>query len=129
MDKKYITLFKNLAQATAVSAETVMEYDQQKNDDKGYETARVMRDDFQDLMGRVDVTEYVMSKADAAKFLVGAMVTANQIQDRITNLKNALAGYQTDIIPKLNEVLGAENDEKAASIAEEKFQIKEETNN
>ena len=106
-----------------------MEYDQQKNDDKGYETARVMRDDFQELMGRVDVTEYVMSKADAAKFLVGAMVMANQLQDRITNLKNALAGYQTDIIPKLNEVLGAENDEKAASIAEEKFQIKEETNN
>lgn len=129
MNKKYITLFKNLAQATAVSAETVMEYDQQKNDDKGYETARVMRDDFQDLMGRIDVTEYVMSKADAAKFLVGAMVMANQLQDRIANLKNALAGYQTDIIPKLNEVLGAESDEKAASIAEEKFQIKEETNN
>ena len=33
MDKRYIELFKDLAQATAVSAEQVMEYDQKKGDE------------------------------------------------------------------------------------------------
>ena len=30
MDNKYITLFKDLAQATAASAEAVMDYDREK---------------------------------------------------------------------------------------------------
>ena len=46
MDKKYVTLFKELAQAMAVSAEMVMEYDREKGDDKGLETATIMRNDF-----------------------------------------------------------------------------------
>ena len=125
MDKKYITLFKDLAQATASSAETVMDYDREKNDQKGLETAQIMRDDFQDLFARIDVTEYVLSKADAAKLLVGAMIQTNQLQDRINNLKKAMVGYQTDTIPKLQAVVAAKNDEEAAKIAEENFIIKE----
>jgi len=46
MHKKYITLFKDLAQATAASAETVMEYDKEKKDEKGLITATTMRNDF-----------------------------------------------------------------------------------
>lgn len=124
MDNKYITLFKDLAQATASTAETVMEYDRQKNDEKGLETATIMRDDYQNLADKIATTEdYILDKADAAKMLVAAMIQVNQVQDRINNLKKAMTGYQTDVIPKLQEVVDAENDEAASKLANEKFII------
>ena len=46
MDKRYVTLFKELAQATAASAETVMDYDREKGDENGLKTATIMRDDY-----------------------------------------------------------------------------------
>lgn len=127
MDKKYITLFKDLAQATASSAETVMDYDREKNDQKGLETAQIMRDDFQDLANRIDTTEYIITKSDAAKLLVGAMIITNQLQDRINGLKKAMTGYQTDVIPKLQEIVdNANTDEEANELANKKFIIEEE---
>ena len=124
MDKKYVTLFKELAQATAASAETVMDYDKEKGDEKGFETARIMRDDFQDLVSRIDVTEYVMSKADAAKLLVGTIIMANQLNDRMEAYKKAMTGYQTDVIPKLQEIVdNAADDADAAEMANKKFII------
>ena len=127
MDKRYVTLFKELAQATAASAETVMDYDREKGDENGLKTATIMRDDFQDLVSRIDVTEYVLSKSDAAKLLIAATVMANQLQGRINNMKNALAGYQTDVLPKLQDIIdNAKDDDEAKSMAEEKFIIKEE---
>ena len=125
MDKRYVELFKDLAKATAVSAEQVMDYDRQKGDNEGLATATTMRDDFQELADRINDTDYVITKADAAKLLVGSMIIANQIKDKIESLQKGLAGYQTDLIPKLEEVLGAETEEKAQKIAEEKFSIKE----
>ena len=127
MDNKYITLFKDLAQATASTAETVMEYDRQKNDEKGLETATIMRDDYQNLADKIATTkDYVLDKADAAKMLVAAMIQVNQVQDRINNLKKAMTGYQTDVIPKLQEVVDAEDDEAASKLANEKFIIENE---
>ena len=46
MDKRYVELFKELAKATAVSAEQVMDYDRAKNDEEGLKTAQTMRDDY-----------------------------------------------------------------------------------
>lgn len=128
MDKRYITLFKDLAQATAASAEAVMDYDREKGDEKGLETATTMRDDFQTLTDRISEggEAYNMNKSDAARLLVGTMIQVNQLQDRINNLKKAMTGYQTDVIPKLQEIVDAENDEAASKIADEKFIIKEE---
>ena len=128
MDKRYVTLFKDLAQATAASAEAVMDYDREKGDEKGLETATTMRDDFQTLTDRISESgeAYNMNKSDAARLLVGAMIQVNQLQDRINNLKKAMTGYQTDVIPKLQEIVDAENDEAASKIADEKFIIKEE---
>ena len=123
MDKKYITLFKDLAQATAASAEQVMDYDRTKNDEKGLEAATIMRDDFQDLANRIGVENYTINKTDAARLLVGTMIQTNQLQDRIEVLKKALAGYQTDVIPKLQELVDAENNETVIKLAEEKFII------
>ena len=128
MDKRYVTLFKDLAQATAASAEAVMDYDREKGDEKGLETATTMRDDFQALTDRINENgeTYNINKSDAARLLVGAMIQVNQLQDRINNLKKAMTGYQTDVIPKLQEIVDAENDEAASKIANEKFIIKEE---
>lgn len=128
MNKQYVTLFKDLAQATAASAEAVMDYDREKGDEKGLATATTMRDDFQTLTDRINASgeAYNMNKSDAARLLVGAMIQVNQLQDRINNLKKAMTGYQTDVIPKLQEIVDAENDEAASKIANEKFIIKEE---
>ena len=126
MDKRYITLFRDLAQATAVSAEQVMDYDKEKGDEKGLETATVMRDDYQNLTDSIkDASDdYVPTKAEVARLLVGAMIQANQLEGRINNLRKALSGYQTDVIPKLQDVLdNASDDESAAKLANEKFVI------
>ena len=124
MDKKYITLFKSLAQASAASAEQVMEYDRSQNDEKGLETATIMRDDYQDLADRLD-DNYVITKNDAAKLLVAAMIEINQLQDRITALKKAMAGYQTDLIPKLQSLVEADENDNIATLADEKFIIED----
>ena len=128
MDKRYATLFKDLAQATAVSAEAVMDYDREKGDDKGLATATIMRDDYQALSESIDnlKQDYELNKSDAARLLVAAMIQVNQLQNRIDNLKKAMAGYQSDVIPKLQEIVDAENDETASKLANEKFVIKEE---
>ena len=123
MDKHYIDLFKELTRATAVSAEQVMDYDHEKEDEKGFETAKIMRDDYEALYDRLN-DEYSLTKSDAAKLLVGIMIQLNHIQDRIAALRKAVTGYQTDVIPKLQDIVdNAESDEEAAKIANEKFVI------
>ena len=127
MNKKYVELFRDLAQAIAVTAEQVMEYDRSKEDEKGLETATLMRDDYQALHDRIEEAgdNYTLTKSDAAKLLVGAMIQTNQLQDRMNNLKKAMAGYQSDVIPKLQEMVDAENDEVVATLANEKFIIED----
>ncbi len=128
MNKKYITLFKELAQATAASAEMVMDYDRQKDDAKGLEAATVLRDDFQNLKEALEVEGYKLSKIDAARLLVAAMIQVNQLSDKIANLKTAMAGFQDDVVPKLQSIVDASSDEEAAQLADEKFVIVTETN-
>lgn len=124
MDKRYVELFKELAKATAVSAEQVMDYDRVKNDEEGLKTAQTMRDDYNALHDKIsDGSE--LDKADFAKLLVGAMIIVNQIQDRLATLQKAMSGYQTDLIPKLNEIIEAETEDEVKKLAIEKFSIKE----
>ena len=59
--------------------------------------------------------EYVVNRTDAIKFLVGAMIMVNQLTDRIANLRQAVAGYQTDLIPKLQNIIDNTTDDIAAS--------------
>ena len=103
MDKKYIELFRELARTTAVSAEQVMDYDKANDDEKGFDTAKTMRDDFEALYDRLD-ENYQMNKADAAKLLVGVMIQLNQVQDKINAFRKAVTGYQSDVIPKLQNI-------------------------
>ena len=102
-----------------------MEYDREKGDEKGLETATMMRDDYQALAEKI-VEDYKPNKNDIAKLLVGAMIQVNQIQDRINNLKQAMTGYQTDVIPKWQSIVDiATNDEEAAKMADEEFIIED----
>ena len=128
MHDKYIELFKELAKSTAVSAEQVMDYDKSKNDDQGFKTAQVLRDDFNNLYDKIADKDFTgsLERADFARLLVGALIIANQLNDHITALKKALSGYQTDIIPKLQEIMDqTKTDEEAMKIANEKFNIEE----
>ena len=124
MDNKYITLFKELAQSAAASAEAVMDYDRKLKDEEGLKTATQMRDDYQDLADKISAAgnDYALTKNDAAKLAAAAMIMVNQLQDRITFYKRSIAGCQTDLIPKLQELLASElADDAFGNLANEKF--------
>jgi len=128
MHSKYIELFQQLAETTAASAEQVMDYDRKKGDEKGLATATSMREDFSNLRQRIKDAgdNYEMTKDDCAKLAVGSMIIVNQLQDRINVIKKAVAHYQTDIIPKLQDILNTCNtDEEVAEEANKKFIIEE----
>ena len=125
MDKSYITLFKELTRATEVAAEQVMEYDRQKGLTKEEETAKMMRDDYAQLHDKIE-NNSPLTKNDYAKLLAGAYIVANNLRDRATALRKAIAGYETDLMPKLQAIVeGSANDEEANKLAEEKLNIKE----
>ena len=128
MDKKYITLFKTLAQATAISAEKVMEYDRKNDDQSGLEAATTMRDDYQELVSIIKKAgdDYVPNRVEAARLLIGVMVQMNQLQTQLNTIQSAMTGYQSDVIPKLQEIVDkAESDDAARQMANEKFIIVE----
>jgi len=129
MHKKYLELFKELTRATAVAAEQVMDYDKEKNDDKGLETAKTMRDDFEALHEKLAAESFDgnLTKAEYAKLLVGCYVIVGNLQDRIEVLKKAIAGYQSDLVPKLSKIIEAENDAEAQKLADEHLMVETNT--
>ena len=126
MHEKYLTLFKELARATEVIAEQVMEYDHQKKDENGEKTATIMRDDFANLNDKLANKDYQITLADYTKLFVAAYVVANNLETKIKNEQIALEGYNTDLVPKLTRITSeAKTDEEAQKLAEELFQVKE----
>ena len=123
MHKKYLELFRELTRATAIAAEQVMDYDYEKNDNKGFETAKTMRDDFEALHEKLAAESFDgnLTKAEYAKLLVGCYVIIGNLQDRMENLRKSIAGYQTDLAPKLSKIIEAESDEAAQKLADEQF--------
>lgn len=122
MDKKYIELFKEITRVTAISAEQVMEYDKKQSDEKGYEAARVMRDDFSELQDKLEANDFdgILTKAEYAKLLIGTLVIANTLRDKVTALNKAIHGYEKDLAPKLQKILDdSTSDNEAQKIAEE----------
>ena len=129
MHSKYLDLFKELTRATAVAAEQVMDYNQAKNDEKGFDTAKTMRDDFEALNEKLSAKSFdgTLTKAEYAKLLVGCYVIVGNLQDRIEALHKAVAGYQSDLVPKLSKIIEAKDDESAQKIADEQFIIETNT--
>ena len=103
-----------------------MEYDRQQNDEKGLEAATKMRDDYQELAFAIAEAgdDYVPNNYQAAQLLIGATVHVTQLQNQINSLKKALTGYQTIVIPALQEIVDkADSNEMAHTLVNEKFVI------
>ena len=130
MHQKYAELFTELVHSAELIAEQVMDYDKKKNDEKGMKTAQIMRDDYAKFYDKIRAKDFdfnTLKKADYAKILVATFIIANNMQDQITNMQNVLNGYQQDIIPKLKKVMKVEEEDKMAEVANEVFQITDET--
>jgi thymidine kinase len=76
--------------------------------------------------------EYIKNASDHVEILCGGMGCGkthqliNEMQDRINNLKKAITGYQTDVIPKLQKIVDeAKNDEEVTKMANELFIIED----
>lgn len=126
MNKKYRQLFITLAQATTVTAERVMDYNKDKEDNQGYKTAEIMRNDYAKLQENLKNENYKLTYADFSKLLVAAIITSKQVEDKIAAEKLVLQGYKTNTIPKLQRIIDEvqiNDDEKAYELAEEIFQI------
>lgn len=130
MDKKYIQLFKELCKTMTLLAEQVMDYNHSQKDNKGEETAQIMRDDYQKLYDRIEEKDFdsnSLQRADFAKLLVGAVVVMQNLEEQVKQRQKAIQGYKIDLIPKLEKVVNeTETTEEALEKAKEIFQISEE---
>lgn len=132
MDKTYIKLFTELAHTTELLSEQVMELNKQKNDEHGLETANIMRQDYSKLYDKLRDVNFdynTLERSEFAKLLVGAIITAQQIENRIKAEQAALNGYKIDIIPKLERVVNETEDTPGAlALAKEIFTVEKEDN-
>lgn len=127
MDKKYIELFSLISRNIEMIAERVMDGHKEDGDEKGYETAQRMRDDYIQLSDKINEQDpEALTKADYARLLVGSIIVANQLTTRIENEKKALQGYKIDVIPKLDQINNTDTEEEAVALALKLFEIQEE---
>ena len=130
MDKAYVTLFTELAHATEVLSEKVLELNTENKDEKGINAAQTMRADYAELYDKMRAKDFdysTLGRKEYAKFLVGAIIMAQQLDKQIANLKTSLQGYKIDVIPKLERIVNeTKTDEESRALAEELFQIKKE---
>lgn len=132
MDKSYITLFTELAHATEVLSEKVLELNKEKNNEKGINAASTMREDYANLYDQMRAEDFdptALGRKEYAKFLVGAIIMAQQLEKQIERLKTSLSGYKIDIIPKLERIVNeTKTDDESKALAEELFQVQEKLN-
>lgn len=121
MKKEYLDLFVEMALSAATLAERVMDYDKKKNDDKGYEVAESMRNDYMELYGRLKDGS-VPTYNDYTKLLAAAYMITNNLQDQVTMYQKAINGYKTDTIPKLSRIMDeAKNSEEFEKLVNQLF--------
>lgn len=129
MDKTYLTLFTELVHTTEILAEQVMENDGKK--EQAVNAAKTMRSDYAQLYDRLrnkNFQESSLKREDYAKLLVGAIITAQQIENRIKTEQAALSGYKIDVIPKLERIVNeSEDTDGAQKLAQEILTVEEKT--
>ena len=126
MESKYLNLCKELARATAVTAEQVMDYNHNQNDEQGLKTAETMRDDFQKLYDKLTDEKFdgTLTKAEYAKLLVGAYIINNNLRTKVAELKKSIQGYEEELIPRLQKIIDSSEDQYL-SVAEEILTIED----
>lgn len=119
MESKYVDLFKELTRATAIAAEQVMDYDKEKNDDEGYEKAKTLRDDFEQLYDKLNAEDFdgILTKIEYARLLIGAYIITNNLHDKVKILKKSIDAYEKTLMPKLQTIVDAD-EENTQSVAE-----------
>lgn len=130
MDKAYITLLSELARATELTTEQAMELNKKNNDLKGYGTAKTMRDNYSELYDRMRAKDFdstTLTKNDYCQLTIGAVIMAEHLEKKIAAEQRVLRGYKEDIIPKLDQIINCKTDEEVVKLAEEIFQLKDET--
>ena len=126
MDSAYKKLFTEMCHTTAVLAEQVMDYDKKQGDTQGYNTAEVMRNDYQKLEDNLTTNEE-LTYNEYTKLLAASYIIINNIQDRIKASQQAINNYKIDVIPKLSRIIDETKDdpEKTKTLAKELFKISE----
>lgn len=124
MDKSYRSLFTEMCKTAQVLAEQVMDYDKSNNDEKGYATAEMMRNDYQkleDVLSEGKELTYI----DYTKLLAAAYIVMNNIQDRINVQKSVVENYKINIIPKLSRIMDEtkDNEELMKSLSDELLKV------
>ena len=61
MNNNYITLFREIAHNCEILSEQVMELDRKNNDEKGLNTATIMRNDYAKLYDRLKAEDFLAS--------------------------------------------------------------------
>lgn len=128
MHKKYQEVFQALADAATSSAEIALKYEKTKENKQRIDTADEMREKYLALSNKIQAAgkEYIPTKDDITLLLIASIIVSKQLESQMENIKKAIAGYQTDIIPKLQQILNeCENDFEVASKLEQMFIIKD----
>ena len=126
MDSTYKKLFTGMCRTTAILAEQVMDYDKKQGDTQGYNTAEVMRNDYQKLEDNLTTNEE-LTYNEYTKLLAASYIIVNNIQDHIKASQQAINNYKINVIPKLSRIVDETKDdpEKTKTLAEELFKISE----
>ena len=123
MDKTYLDLFKTITHHTELLAEKAME----TTENKEKNTAQSMRDDYAQLYDKLrdkDFNENSLTRAEFAKFFVGAFIVSQNLETQIKTLNKVLQAYKIDTMPKLERIVNETNtDEEALKLANEIFQV------
>lgn len=126
MNNNYITLFKEIVHNCEILSEQVMELDKKNNDEKGLNTATIMRDDYANLYDRLKAEDFdpsTLTRNDYAKILAATYITMSNLEDKIKVLQKAVSGYKVDILPKLQRVVEeTKTDEEVRELVEKIFQ-------
>lgn len=114
MNDKYRELFTMLSRTISSLAEQVQDGENEK-------TATIMRDDYLNLYSKMKDNQE-LAKNDYIKLLLGAMILVNNLETQAKKLKEAVQGYNLDVIPKLQRIVDeAEDDDAAKSLANKLF--------
>lgn len=128
MDKNYIELFKEIARATELAAERVMQYDNNLKDNEGYKTAEVMREDYRALHERLSNDNIdTIERQDYIKLLLGSMIVTQNLEDMVTKQQTTIKAYRNFITPKLQRIMDeTKTNEEANALAQKLFITKDE---
>lgn len=125
MDAKYVKLFTEIARTISILSENVMDYNKEHNDEHGYEASETMRNEYTNLWHKLeDNPNITLTRAEYAKIYIGSLIIVEQIESKIEKDKIALAGYKSDMVPKLEQIMNqTKNDSEAEKLSEKIFQI------